>query len=87
MQNAILWYNENDIIMNLLVAGEPQVISGGHWLEKMNVTVRDTGNAMTDEEILDLSSRINMEALRNYRIAVDRKSREIIQGLRPVDLK
>lgn len=76
-----------DITMNILVAGEPQVMSSGHWLEKLGVTVCDTGNAMTDEEILDLSAKLNMTALRSYRIAVGRKTREIIQGFRPADLK
>jgi hypothetical protein len=84
-----LWHltRIEDITMNLLVAGEPQVFNTGNWLEKLNVTVRDTGNAMTDAEIMDLSSKINMAGLRNYRIAVGRKTREIISKLQPADLK
>ena len=53
----------------------------------MNVQVKDTGNAMTDEEIIYFSSRINIPELRNYRIAVGRNTREIISGFKTMDLK
>lgn len=84
-----LWHltRIEDITMNILVANQIQVINTENWLERMNVQVMDTGNAMTDQEIIDLSSRIHMQELRNYRIAVGRKTREIISGLKPFDLK
>jgi hypothetical protein len=84
-----LWHltRIEDVTMNLLIAGEPQVFNTGNWLEKLNVTVRDTGNAMTDAEIIDLSSKINMAGLRNYRIAVGRKTQAIVSKLQPADLK
>jgi hypothetical protein len=34
-----------DVTMNLLVAGSPQVLHRGSWLERMKVRVSDTGNA------------------------------------------
>lgn len=73
-----LWHitRIEDITMNILVANETQIIYKGNWLEKLGVTVCDTGNSMTDEEIIDLSSRLNMQELRQYRIAVGRKTRE-----------
>ncbi len=76
-----------DITMNILVAGDNQVINNGDYLTKMKVTVRDTGNAMIDEEIIDLSTKLNMDELRNYRIAVGKKTREIIRTFQPDDLK
>jgi oligoribonuclease NrnB/cAMP/cGMP phosphodiesterase (DHH superfamily) len=78
-----LWHltRIEDITMNILVASQAQVMNTER-LKKMNVQVVDTGNAMTDEEIIDFSSRINMQELRNYRIAVGRKTREIISGFR-----
>lgn len=84
-----LWHitRIEDITMNILVANETQIIYKGNWLEKLGVTVCDTGNSMTDEEIIDLSSRLNMQELRQYRIAVGRKTREIITSLQPADLK
>lgn len=84
-----LWHitRVEDITMNILVADETQVINRDNWLEKLNVKVCDTGNSMTDEEIIDLSSRINMQELRKYRIAVGRKTREIIRDFQPTNLK
>ena len=84
-----LWHitRIEDITMNLLVESQIQVINTEKWLEKMNARVMDTGNSMTDEEIIDLSSRIDMQELRNYRIAVGRKTCEIISGFEPSDLK
>lgn len=84
-----LWHlaRIEDITMNLLVAGDAQVFETGNWLEKLKITVKDTGNAMTDEEMMDFSSKIDMAGLRNYRIAVGRKTREILQRLQPADLK
>ena len=84
-----LWHltRIEDITMNILVADETQIINTDNWIERMNVNVLDTGNAMTDEEIIDLSSNIDMQELRNYRIAVGRKTRDIIQQFKPADLK
>lgn len=84
-----LWHltRVEDITMNILVADADQVINTDNWLEKMQVKICDTGNSMTDEEIIELSSTINMQELRNYRIAVGRRSREMIRNLQPADLK
>jgi len=76
-----------DITANILIADDIQVINSDNWLDKMNVTVCDAGNAMSDEEINDFSSAINMKELRNYRIAVGRKTREIIKHLQVKDMK
>lgn len=76
-----------DITANILIANDKQVINKESWLNKMNVTVTDTGNAMTDEEIVSLSSSINMKELRNYRIAVGKKTRDIIKQLKPNEIK
>jgi hypothetical protein len=84
-----LWHitRVEDITMNILISNETQVINTENWLIKMNLKVCDTGNAMTHEEIIDFSTSVNMEELRRYRIAVGRKTREIIQSLEPSDLK
>lgn len=84
-----LWHltRIEDITMNILVANETQVINESNWLERMNVEVKDTGNAMTDEEIIDLSRKLDMQELKNYRMAVGRKTRSIIQKFQQTDLK
>lgn len=84
-----LWHitRIEDITMNILVAGENQVLNADDWMEKLAVKVFDTGNSMTDEEIIDLSANLNWQELRKYRMAVGRKTRRIIQRLQPADLK
>lgn len=76
-----------DITANILIADETQVINENNWIQKLNVIVTDTGNAMSNDEIISLSSAIDVKELRNYRVAVGRKTREIIINLNPEDLK
>ncbi len=75
-----------DLTCNLLMADENQVLDES-WLTKLHTNVRDTGNAMTDEEILSLSGEVDKQALRDYRDAVGRRVREVIADLKPDDLK
>lgn len=84
-----LWHSTRieDITMNVLVDGNTQVINRNNWLGKMNVKICDTGNAMTNDEILDFSARIDMQELKNYRQAVGRRTQEIIRRFKPLDLK
>jgi len=84
-----LWHiaRIEDATMNLLVAGEAQVFTEGGWNERINAVVQNTGNGMTDEDISALSARIDVDALKAYRIAVGRKTREIVETLQAEDLK
>jgi hypothetical protein len=84
-----LWHSSRieDITMNILVSGDKQVINTNDWLKRTNSIICDTGNAMTLENIKEFSQSINMQELRNYRIAVGRKTREIITKLNFADLK
>lgn len=84
-----IWHSTRieDITMNLLVAGTDQVFNLGNWKEKICSKIVDTGNAMTEREILEFSRNINMHELKNYRIAVGRKTREIIRNLTYEDMK
>ncbi len=76
-----------DITVNILIEGDSQVINSGDWNKRLNTSVRDTGNAMTRDEILDFSAKINWTELRNYRMAVGRQTRHIIGGLKYEDMK
>jgi len=84
-----LWHSSRieDITMNMLVAGDEQIFNISNWKEKINTKIIDTGNAMTKEEILEFSKYISMQELKNYRIAVGRKTREIIKSLTAEDMK
>jgi len=85
----LLWHIARceDITMNLLVAGSPQVLHQDHWLERMKITAQDTGNAMSREEIAQFSAAIDIEALRAYRVAVGRRTQEIVRQLAAEELK
>jgi len=84
-----IWHSSRieDITMNVLVACSNQVIDSDNWLSRINSSIYDTGNEMNAGEIFEFSKKINMQELRNYRIAVGRRTRELIQGFKPVDLK
>lgn len=84
-----IWHSTRieDITMNILVAEDEQIFNIGNWKEKINSKIIDTGNAMTGEEIIEFSKNINMQELKNYRIAVGRKTREIIKNLTSDDMK
>ncbi|MGN6713971.1 DinB family protein [Anaerocolumna jejuensis] len=75
-----------DITANILI-GEREQVLDEEWLERLGVRVRDTGNAMTDEEILALSRQLAREELKSYRDAVGVRTKEIINNLTSPDLK
>ena len=75
-----------DIAMNLLVAGSEQVFSQAGWQGRLKVNWRDSGNAMSGDEIAALSAAIDLVELRIYRAAVGRRTRQIVQELQPSDL-
>jgi hypothetical protein len=85
----IVWHiaRIEDVTMNFLVAGSPQIFRQDTWLKKLKITAIDTGNLMAGEDIAILSATIDLEALRAYRLAVGRRTREIVQQLQPEGLK
>lgn len=76
-----------DVTTNLLVAGSSQILHRSNWLERMKMTACDTGNEMDAADMAKLGAMIDIESLRAYRIAVGRRTREIVQQLEPEELK
>jgi hypothetical protein len=76
-----------DVTMNMLVAGRRQIMDRDDWFEKMTVTLRHTGNAMDRTAVAEFSDAIDIPALRAYRVAVARATRELVGGLQPEALK
>jgi hypothetical protein len=72
-----------DITLNQLVAGLPQVFIREGWQARLNTHLRDTGNAMPPEYIRQLSREVDLDALRAYRLAVGRATREVVSALHP----
>ena len=56
-------------------------------IEEMNSPIRDTGNALSDNQIIQLSKSLRIQELLEYRNEVGRKSREIIRTLSPDDIR
>lgn len=83
-----LWHiaRIEDLVGNLLIAQQPQIFND-EWMARLNVTCKDTGNVMTDEQIINLSKQINKQELINYRNEVGCQTRKIIKYLSPDDLK
>jgi hypothetical protein len=85
----MLWHlaRIEDVTMNMLVVGKDQVFYQDDWHIKVSVSVKHTGNAMAKKEVADLSNNIDIDALRNYRLAVGRRTEEIGRELEARDLK
>jgi hypothetical protein len=81
----IFWHlaRIEDVTMNLLVAGSSQLLDQEDWLDRLGVSVQNTGNGMQPQDVADLSAAIDLDALRAYRLAVGRNTREIVQRLEP----
>lgn len=91
-KNSIAWHlwhlaRIEDMTMNILVGDRMQILHMDNWLEKMNIRFVHSGNEMKDEDIAELSSSININALIEYRMAVGKQTQRIILSLQPGDFK
>ena len=68
-----------DIAMNLLVAGTPQLYPKDNWAKKLKSTIPHSANKMDDDDVAQLSAALDMKALRDYRIAVGKRTRAIVK--------
>jgi hypothetical protein len=69
--------------LNVLLAGCPQLLDEEDWLRRLNLSIRDVGTGMGDNEVSDLSARLDLAALRDYYTAVGRRTVEVVRSLRP----
>jgi hypothetical protein len=77
----LLWHvaRAEDIFINPVLAGRPQVFDDG-WAGKLGIARRDFGIGMTTDEVSALTRQIDLAALRDYRDAVGRRTREFAEG-------
>lgn len=85
-KNSIAWHlwhitRIEDMTMNILVHDGEQVLVSGGWDKPLNVSYLHSGNDMTEEEVGDLSANIHISSLFEYRMAVGRRTREIVMNL------
>jgi hypothetical protein len=80
-----LWHatRVEDVTMNLLLAGSPQVLRSGNWRKKLRIKYVDVGNDMPAADLKKLSGTVNIKALLAYRLAVGRRTRSILRRLKP----
>lgn len=76
-----------DVTMNVLLAGQPQILLADDWLARLDVATRDTGNASSAADVAGLSAAIDLDALLAYRTAVGCSTRENVKALGPEELK
>jgi hypothetical protein len=78
-----------DITMNMLVAGSPQLFVRDGWAKKLKVTTLcvHSGNQMDEVSVATLSAQIDTDALRIYRQSVGRGTRARVGKLKPEELK
>lgn len=83
-----IWHSARieDITLNMLVAGKAQLFETENWQSKINSPIKHTGNSLNKDEISAFSQTINIEALKAYKIAVGKNTRQIINQLKPGEL-
>jgi hypothetical protein len=85
----VIWHlaRIEDTAMNILVADSSQIFSQIDWEIRLGVPFKHCGNEMSEQEMQILSQEIDLITLRDYRVAVGRRTREIVSHLQPDDLK
>lgn len=79
-------YRIEDIVSNILMADQEQIFNS-EWQRKINSPITDTGNALELDEVKDFGKSLNIEALREYMIAVGKNTRKIIENLELEQIK
>jgi hypothetical protein len=81
----MLWHiaRIEDVTMNLLLAGSPQVFHSQNWPGQLGVAYVGVGNELSVDEDIALGNAIHVKALLAYRLAVGRRTRELIQAIDP----
>lgn len=73
----LLWHMTRieDVVVNTLLRGVPEVLDRDDWIARVGVDARDVGTSNSDDEIAGFSARVDVSALRAYRASVGRETR------------
>src|SRR5262244_506170 len=87
--NSLAWLlfhiaRGEDIFVNRILAGRPQVLDDA-WKKRLGVSRPDFGIGMTSPEVTELTRQIDVGALREYRDAVGRRTRDVVGAFKPQD--
>ena len=86
----LIWHiaRIEDMTMNALMAGKPQIFHQGDWLKKLKITKKHSGNVVMDEaDVTALSEAIDIQALKTYRLKVGCATREAVSNLTPDEVQ
>jgi hypothetical protein len=86
----LIWHlaRIEDMTMNGLLAGKPQIFHQDDWPVRLNITIQHSGNVvMDDADVSELSQGINIDALKSYRLAVGRATHKAVKKLQPEEFK
>jgi hypothetical protein len=87
--NSIAWLmwhiaRAEDIMLNPVLNDRPQVLDDA-WLKRLNISRRDFGIGMKSDEVSALTTAIDVGALREYRDAVGKRTRELVGAYTDAD--
>lgn len=82
----LMWHiaRAEDIFSNVVLSGRDQVCDD-KWLARLGTPRRDFGIGMTKPEVTELTTQLDVAALREYRDAVGRRTQEVIRAFGPAD--
>jgi DinB superfamily len=82
----LMWHiaRAEDVFANVILSGRDQVVDDG-WLGRLKISRPDFGIGMTKPEVAELTTQIDVAALRDYRDAVGRRTQDVIRGFEPSD--
>jgi hypothetical protein len=82
----LMWHiaRSEDIFVNPVLQGRAQVFDDS-WARRLGVARPDLGTGMKSPEVSELTRQIDLTALRDYRDAVGRRTREVVEAFRPED--
>ena len=83
----LLWHSARieDLAVNRFLADSPQVLD--EWRDRLGVARVDVGTGMTDAEVDEFSTRIDLTALRGYWDAVTARTLGLTGSLRSSELE
>ena len=90
-ETSILWNiwhiaRIEDIAGNILI-NNGETVFNKDIQTKLNIRIKDTGNAMSYKEIENFNNTVNINELKDYRIKVGKSTKEIIGNLKFKDIK
>jgi len=71
----LMWHiaRAEDIFANIILSGREQIVDDG-WLPRLKISRRDFGIGMSKPEVAELTTQVDVAALRDYRDAVGRRT-------------